>query len=93
MKRMLLYNAIILAIFCGLWYGGFYISERWMHIIDLGAPWSWLAPLIALSYGVSFLPLRKHSQAVAKALVGPVITASAFWLWVLFCAIKFDPFY
>jgi ABC-type multidrug transport system permease subunit len=93
MKRLLLYNTIILAIFCGLWYSGFYISERWMHIIDLGAPWSWLATLFAISYGVSFLSLRERSQAVAMSFVGPVITAPAFWLWVMFCAIKFDPFY
>jgi hypothetical protein len=93
MKRLLFYNAIILAIFCGLWYLGFYMSERWMHIIDLGAPWSWLAALFALSYGVSFLPLRQQSNAVAKSFIGPVITAPAFGLWVVFCTIKFDPFW
>ena len=93
MKRLLLYNAIILAIFCGLWYWGFYMSERWMHIIDLGAPWSWFGALSALSYGVSFLPLRKHSQAAVNSLIGPLITTPAFGLWIVICGFKFDPFF
>jgi hypothetical protein len=89
--RPILYNAIVLTMFCGAWYGGFYVSEYWMHIIDLGAPWSWLGALIVVSFIVSFLSLREHSKAVVKSFVGPVITASAFCLWIGFCAIKFDP--
>ena len=91
--RLLLYNAIVLAIFCGIWYLGFYMSEYWMRIIDLGAPWSWFSVLFVVSYMVSFLPLRKHSKAVAKSFVGPVITAPAFGLWIVFCTLKFDPFW
>ena len=91
--RVFLYNAAILAIFCGIWYSGFYMSENWMRIIDLGAPWSWLAILFTASFTVSFLPLRNQSKAFTKSLVGPVITTPAFWLWVIFCAIKFDPFW
>ena len=30
--QLLSYNAIVLGIFCGFWYLGFYISEYWMRI-------------------------------------------------------------
>jgi hypothetical protein len=63
-----------------------------MHIIDLGAPWSWLGALFAVSYAISFWLLRKHSKAIAKSFVGPVITVPALWSWILFCALLFDPF-
>lgn len=89
---VLIFNVIVLFIFCGLWYWGFYFSEYWMHIIDLGGPWSWLGSLFVVSYAVSFLPLRKHSKAIAKSFFGPVITLPALWSWVLFCALLFDPF-
>jgi hypothetical protein len=69
------------------------MSERWMRIIDFGLPWSWLGVLFAASYMVSFLSLRKDSKAVIKSLVGPLITEPVFWVWVGFCAIKFDPFF
>jgi hypothetical protein len=85
-------NIGVLIIFCSLWYSGFYFSEHWMHIIDLGAPWSWLGALFAISYGVSFLPLRRYSKATARSFVGPVITVPALWSWILFCALLFDPF-
>jgi hypothetical protein len=91
--RFLFYNAIVLTFFCVLWYGGFYVSEFWMHVIDLGAPWSWLAVLTIASFAVSLLPLRKDSSATVKSLIGPIIVAPAFWLWIIFCAIKFDPFW
>src|SRR5215469_2195817 len=93
MKRLFLYNAIVLAAFCGVWYWGFYMSERWMDIIDIGTPWSWLGTLLVISYAVSFLPLRKHSKAVAKSFLGPVIAVPALYLWMLFCAMKFDPYF
>lgn len=89
--RLILYNAIILSIFWGLWYSGFYFSEYWMHIIDVGAPWSWFGALVAASFAVSFWQLRKLSKGVVKSMIGPVITAPAFWLWIIFCAAKFDP--
>jgi hypothetical protein len=91
--KLCLYNAIVLAIFCGAWYGGFYISEYWMHIIDLGAPWSWHVVLFIVSYAASAFALRKHSMVVVESFSGPVITALMFYFWVGFCAIKFDPFY
>jgi hypothetical protein len=91
--RLLSYNAITLAIFCALWYLGFYLSEYWMRVIDLGSPWPWFGVLVAASFAVSFWQLRGHSMRIAKSLVGPVITAPAFWLWIIFCAIKFDPFW
>ena len=93
MRRLFLYNAIILAVFCGAWYGGFYISEYWMHVIDIGAPWSWFAALFTISYLVSLLPLRRQPKIVAKSFIGPLITAPPFWLLIEFCNIKFDPFY
>ena len=91
--RLLSCNVLVLSVFCGVWYWGFYMSKYWMRIIDVGAPWSWFAALFVVSYVVSFLPLRLNSKAVAKSLVGPMITAPAFGLWVVFCAIKFDPFF
>ena len=91
--RVLIYNIIVLTVFCGLWYLGYYLTEHWMHIIDLGAPWSWLGALMATSFAVSFWPLRKHPRPAAKSLVGPAISAPAFWLWILFCTFKFDPFW
>ena len=89
---VLIFNVVVLIIFCGLWYWGFYFSEHWMHIIDFGAPWSWLGALFAVSYAASLFSLRKHSKAIAKSLFGPVITLPALWAWVLFCALLFDPF-
>ena len=89
---VLILNILVLFVFSGLWYLGFYFSPHWMRIIDWGAPWSWLGSLFAASYAASFLPLRKHSKAIAKSLVGPVITLPALWAWVLFCELLFDPF-
>ena len=91
--RFLSYNAVVLSLFCGLWYAGFYFSEFWMHVIDLGAPWSWLAALTIASLAVSFWPMRKDSNAAIKSLIGPLVVSPAFWLWTIFCAIKFDPFW
>jgi len=85
-------NISVLAVFCSLWYSGFYFSEPWMRIIDVGTPWTWLAALFAISYGVSFLPLRKHSTAKATSFIGPMVTVPALWSWILFCALLFDPF-
>jgi hypothetical protein len=90
---LLLYNFIILTIFCGWWYGGFFMNEHWMHIIDIGAPWSWLTALFLVSYGVSLSRLRKHPKMIFTSLVGPVFTIPVFYLWAIFCAIKFDPFF
>jgi hypothetical protein len=89
---VLIFNTIVLFIFCGLWYCGFYFSEHWMHIIDFGAPWSWLGALFAVSYAVSFFSLRTYSKAIEKSFFGPVITLPALWSWVLFCALLIDPF-
>jgi hypothetical protein len=89
--RFLFYNVVILSIFCGLWYVGFYFSEFWMRIIDFGAPWSWLVVITVASFAVSFWPLRKDSMAAVKSLIGPLVVAPAFWLWIIFYAIKFDP--
>ncbi len=91
--RFLLCNASVLSLFCEFWYLGYYMSEHWMHIIDLGAPWSWLGALSAVSFLVSFLELRKHSKRIAKSLLGPVLTVPALWLWISFCIIWFDPFF
>ena len=88
-----LYNAITLTVFCGLWYSGFYVSEYWMRIIDLGAPWSWLTALFLVSYIASLLPLRKQSQIIWKPFAGPMVTLPLFYIWIKFCDIMFDPFY
>jgi hypothetical protein len=90
---LLLYNFLVLTIFCGLWYGGFFISEHWMGIIDIGAPWSWLIGLFVASYVASLSRLRKHPKMILTSLIGPVFTVPIFFLWVVFCAIKFDPFF
>ena len=86
-------NAIVLAVFCGLWYWGYFLSERWMLIIYKGGPWSWFVPLFVASYIATLLPLRRHSKMMFTSLLGPVITAPVFYLWVVFCFIKFDPFF
>lgn len=93
MKRIAIFNAIVLTVFCGLWYWGFYFSEHWMRVIDTGAPWTWLVSLCIISYVSPLLPIRKHSQLVWKSLAGPVSAVPVFWLWIEFCNIKFDPFY
>jgi hypothetical protein len=93
MMRLLLANAVVLSVFCGIWYWGYYMSERWMHIIDFGAPWSWLGVLFATSYFVSFLLLRRMPKVAARSLFGPAITAPGFLFWVGFCVVKFDPFW
>jgi hypothetical protein len=93
MFRLVFYNIIILAVFCGFWYSGFYVSEYWMRVIDLGAPWSWFGALFVVSYFTCFLPLRRFSKPLAKSFIGPLITAPLFCVWIVFCAIKFDPFF
>ena len=90
---LLFLNAMVLAPFCGLWYWGVFMSDYWMHIIDEGAPWSWFIALSIASYIATLLRLRKHSKVFFTSLLGPVITAPAFCLWVAFCAVKFDPFF
>jgi lipopolysaccharide export LptBFGC system permease protein LptF len=84
---------MVFLVFCGLWYGGFYVSEFWIRIIDMGAPWSWLVALVVASFTLSFRPLRKDSRAVAKSLIGPLVVGPAFWLWIDFCSFLFDPCY
>lgn len=91
MKRPVLGNTVVLALFCGVWYWGFYMSERWMRLLDSGLPWSWFGALFAASYVVSFLSLRQRPKAAIEAFVGPVITQPVFWLWAVLCAINFDP--
>ena len=93
LRRLFLFNFLVLALFCGLWCGGFYISERWIQIIDWGLPWSWLAPLFAISYAVSFFSLRKGSKPTLKSFAGPLLTVPALVLWTKMCAIWRDPFY
>ena len=88
--RLLSFNVMILAIFCTLWYLGYYLSEHWVRVIDLGAPWSWFGVLISASFAVSFWQFRKQSNRIAKSLVGPVITAPAFYLWIVLCILEFD---
>ena len=87
------YNLVALGIFCGLWYGGFYISEYWMHVIDRGAPWTWFGALLAISFVVSFLTLRRSPKSIGKSFIGPAITLPVFWCWIIFCAFLFDPFF
>lgn|GEM_PF-5207989 len=90
---LLLCNFAVVTIFCGLWFGGFFVSEHWMRIIDIGAPWSWLAALFFSSYIASLSRLRKHPKMIFTSLIGPVVTVPVFCLWLVFCAIKFDPFF
>ena len=85
-------NLLVLFVFSGLWYLGYYFSPHWMQIIDWGVPWTWLGALFAATYTVSFFSLRKHSKAITKSFVGPLITLPALWAWVLFCELLFDPF-
>jgi hypothetical protein len=61
--------------------------------LDIGAPWTWLGAVAAALFAVSFWTLRKYSKGVAQSLIGPVIFTPAFWFWIIFCAIKFDPFF
>lgn len=93
MKPFVLFNAVVLALFCGLWFGGFYFSENWMRIIDWGAPWSWLAATILVSYFASLMALRDRSKFLLKSFVGPLITAPALFFWIDICNVWFDPFY
>jgi hypothetical protein len=91
--RLLSSNTIILGVFCGVWYWGFYMSEDWTRIIDAGAPWTWLGALFGVSFMVSFWLLRKYPKAVAKSLMGPLITLPVFLLWMFFCGIQRDPYW
>ena len=90
---LLLDNAIVLTIFLGVWYWGYSMSERWMRIIDTGAPWSWFIALFVGSYIASMLSLHKIPKMIFKSLLGPMITVPVFCLWIIFCEFWFDPFY
>ena len=63
------------------------------NFLVLGLPWSWLAPLFAISYAVSFFSLRKGSKPTLKSFAGPLLTVPALVLWTKMCAIWRDPFY
>ena len=93
MRRLLLYNAVVLAVFCAVWVWGYYMSDFWMRIIDVGVPYSWFVALFAASYLASFFRLRKGSWAALKAAVPPSVAALWFCLFIHFCDIAYDPFY
>jgi hypothetical protein len=79
-------NAVVLVAYCGLWYWGYYLSKYWMRVIDLGAPWSWLAALFATSYSVSYFAFRYHSGKVLKSLIGPFVTLPIVGFGSIFAA-------
>jgi hypothetical protein len=92
MKRLLIYNAVALIALYGVWIWGWYMSEYWMHVTDIGAPWSWLA----IFFASSLLALRKLGskvEVVLKSLAGASVTWIAFWILVLFSMPIFDPMF
>jgi hypothetical protein len=93
MKRLLLYNGIILAAFCGAWISGYYMSDYWMHIIDFGAPWSWFVAFFLVSSAVSLLVVHKQPAATVRCLILPTITTLMFYAFVGICDVAYDPFY
>jgi hypothetical protein len=70
------------------------MSEYWMHIIDTGAPWSWIILLCGSSFIGSLLILRKHDvEAIMRSLACAVgILVASVILW--FCSMPFfDPYF
>ena len=88
--RLLFFNALVLAAFCGLWYGGYFMSAHWQRLLDLGGLRTWLIALFIASYIATLLPLRRHPKRLFTSLLGPLITAPVFFAWAFFCTIKFD---
>ncbi len=94
MRRLLIYNTAVLIIFYGIWVWGYYMSEHWMHIIDTGAPWSWIILLCGSSFIGSLLLLRKPSfETIMKSLACALgILVASIILW--FCSMPFfDPYF
>jgi hypothetical protein len=85
MKRLMIFNAVSLLIFYGVWIWGWYMSEHWMRIIDTGAPWSWIALICGSSFIGSLLILRRLGVvAVLKSLACAFGSLAAFvLLWFL----------
>jgi hypothetical protein len=69
------------------------MNERWMRIIDTGAPGSWFIALFITSYITSLLALGRRLKAMVMSLIGPVIAAPVFYFYVVFCHFVFDPFF
>ena len=93
MKRLLTYNVLVFALFYGIWVLGWHVSEFWMRVIDFGAPWSWLAEVLGVSYVCSYLALREHgSSAVWKSTFGAIVTTLFTVMAVMFSAPFYDPF-
>jgi hypothetical protein len=93
MKRLVIYNAVALLAFYGVWFWGWHIiSEHWLHFIDAGVPWS----LLAVFFVSSLVALRKHSSKVEVALgslAGAVLTWIAFLILWFFTMPFFDPMF
>ena len=68
------------------------MSDYWMHIIDTGAPRSWIILLFLSAFVCSFLAVRKPVfEALILALVSAVIDCIAgFALWFISMPF-FDP--
>lgn len=93
-KRLLMYNTAVLIFFYGIWFWGWYMSEYWMHFIDIGAPWSWITLLCGSSFIGSLLILRKPVfAAILKSLtcaLGILVAAATLWF---FSMPFFDPYF
>jgi hypothetical protein len=85
MRRLLIYNTAVLLFYYGIWFGGWYMSEYWMHIIDTGAPWSWIILLCGSSFIGSLLILRKPGfEAILKSLAcafGILVASVMLWFF------------
>jgi hypothetical protein len=70
------------------------MSEYWMHIIDTGAPWSWIILLCGSSFIGSLLILRKTGfKAILKSLTCAFgILLASILLW-FFSMPFFDPYW
>jgi len=94
MKRLLTYNAIVLIVFYGIWVWGWFMSEYWMHVIDMGAPWSWIAMFFTSSFTASLLALRKpFTQALEAAFACALINLVAIFLLWFFSMPFLDPYW
>jgi hypothetical protein len=70
------------------------MSEYWMHIIDTGAPFSWIILLCGSSFIGSLLILRKlDTETVVRSSACAFVTlvaAGVLWFISMF---HFDPYF
>jgi hypothetical protein len=90
MKRLLLYNAVPVVIFYGLWVWGWHTEPSVTKTIDRVALCLWFPAF----YAASFFALRRRSpKAALKSLASAAAFFVGMWLLLMCSLPAFDPWF